>query len=411
MFLTQKILASRLRDAREGAGVTQEAVSEALGIPRTAIVQLESGNRSVSTLELARLADLYRQTVTSLLADESPSDESDALVALFRAASAHGTSEPWQKDAERCLAICRAGAQLRRFLGLSSGALPPAYDRPPPTRTMEAVRQGIDAARQERGRLGLGHRPVPDMSDLVNSMGIWATGVVLPDGMSGVFLKDREAGLVILVNFDHPRPRKRFSYAHEYAHAIFDRPSPAVVSWEKNGDAVLETRANAFAAEFLLPEEGVRLFLAALSKGGPAVAEHALQCPTTDSQDIARAHLRAPARSQRVTFEDAARLAFRYGVAFKTAVYRLKNTAMIGGQDFQTLLAQESLAARYSTMLHQEDPPGRGKGDRALVPEVIHLAIEAYRRELISGGKLRDLGRLLDIPGRELVELAEAASG
>jgi hypothetical protein len=42
---------------------------------------------------------------------------------------------------------------------------------------------------------------------------------------------------------------------------------------------------------------------------------------------------------------------------------------------------------------------------------VIHLAIEAYRRELISGGKLRDLGRLLDVPGRELVELAEAASG
>ena len=70
MFLTQKILASRLRDARQGAGVTQEAVAEALGIPRTAVVQLESGNRSVSTLELTRLADLYRKTVTSLLADE-----------------------------------------------------------------------------------------------------------------------------------------------------------------------------------------------------------------------------------------------------------------------------------------------------------------------------------------------------
>ena len=411
MALTQETLASRLRDARQAAGITQEAAAEALGIPRTAVVQFEAGNRTISTLELARLADLYRQTVTSLLADESPSDESDALVALFRAASVHGMSAPWQKDAERCLAICRAGAQLRRSLGLSSGALPPAYDRPPPTRTMEAVRQGIDAARQERGRLGLGHRPVPDMSDLVNSMGIWATGAVLPDGMSGVFLKDREAGLVILVNFDHPRPRKRFSYAHEYAHAIFDRQSPAVVSWEKDGDAVLETRANAFAAEFLLPEEGVRLFLAALSKGGPAVAEHALQRPTTDSQDVARSQFRVPAGSQRVTFEDAARLAFRYGVAFKTAVYRMKNTGMIGEPEFQSLLSQESLAARYSALLHRDDQPHSGTRDRALVPEVIHLAIEAYRRELISGGKLRDLGRLLDVPGRELVELAEAASG
>ena len=410
MSLTQKILASRLRDARQAAGVTQEAAAEALGIPRTAVVQLESGNRSVSTLELARLANLYRRTVTSLLDDESPSDEADALVALFRAASARGTSAPWQKDAERCLAICRAGAQLRRSLGLSSAALPPAYDRPPPTRTMEAVRQGIDAARQERGRLGLGHRPIPDMSDLVNSTGIWATGAVLPDGMSGVFLKDREAGLVILVNFDHPRPRKRFSYGHEYAHAIFDRHSPAVVSWEKDGDAVLETRANAFAAEFLLPEEGVRSFLVGLSKGGPAVAEHAIQGLTTDNQDGARAQSRAPAGSQRVTFEDAARLAFRYGVAFKTAVYRMKNTGMIGEPEFQSLLSQESLATRYSALLHRDDQPPPGTRDRALVPEVIHLAIEAFRRELISGGKLRDLGRLLDVPGRDLIELAEAAS-
>jgi len=410
MSLTQKILASRLRDARQAADVTQEAAAEALGIPRTAVVQLESGNRSVSTLELARLANLYRRTVTSLLDDESPSDEADALVALFRAASARGTSAPWQKDAERCLAICRAGAQLRRSLGLSSAALPPAYDRPPPTRTMEAVRQGIDAARQERGRLGLGHRPIPDMSDLVNSTGIWATGAVLPDGMSGVFLKDREAGLVILVNFDHPRPRKRFSYGHEYAHAIFDRHSPAVVSWEKDGDAVLETRANAFAAEFLLPEEGVRSFLVGLSKGGPAVAEHAIQGLTTDNQDGARAQSRAPAGSQRVTFEDAARLAFRYGVAFKTAVYRMKNTGMIGEPEFQSLLSQESLATRYSALLHRDDQPPPGTRDRALVPEVIHLAIEAFRRELISGGKLRDLVRLLDVPGRDLIELAEAAS-
>ena len=89
----------------------------------------------------------------------------------------------------------------------------------------------------------------------------------------------------------------------------------------------------------------------------------------------------------------------------------MKNTGMIGEPEFQSLLSQESLAARYSALLHRDDQPPSGTRDRALVPEVIHLAIEAYRRELISGGKLRDLGRLLDVPGRELVELAEAASG
>lgn len=103
MALTQDLLASRLRDARQAAGITQEAAATALGIPRTAVVQVEAGNRSVSTLELTRLAELYGQSVSILLADATQSDESDALVALFRAAAARGTSAPWLKDAERCM--------------------------------------------------------------------------------------------------------------------------------------------------------------------------------------------------------------------------------------------------------------------------------------------------------------------
>lgn len=411
MALTQKILASRLRDARQAAGITQDVAAEALGIPRTAVVKLEGGERSVSTLELTQLAQLYGRSVTTLLAGAPQSDESDAILALFRATTARGTNAPWKADVERCLVVCRTGAELKRLLGLSSVAWPPTYDCLPPARTMEAVRQGTDAAKQERGRLGLGSRPIPDMADLINSLGIWATGADLPDGMSGAFLKDRDAGMVILVNFDHPKPRKRFSYAHEYAHALFDRQSPAVVSWEAESNAILETRANAFAAEFLLPEDGVRTFLTRLSKGGPSIAEHALPGIALERGEVNRAVKRAPIGSQRVTFEDVARLALRYGVAFETAVYRLKNTAMIGAQDFQTLLSQESLAARYSKLLHHEDQSAPGTRDRALVPEVIHLAIEAYRREVISGGRLRDVSRLLDVSGRDLLELAEAASG
>ena len=54
-------LGRRLRVAREARGLSQEAVAEALGLPRTAITQMEAGNRSVSTLELAKLAGLYLQ--------------------------------------------------------------------------------------------------------------------------------------------------------------------------------------------------------------------------------------------------------------------------------------------------------------------------------------------------------------
>ena len=40
---------------------------------------------------------------------------------------------------------------------------------------------------------------------------------------------------------------------------------------------------------------------------------------------------------------------------------------------------------------------------------VLHLALEAYRREEISKGKLRDLSTLLDFSAKDLLMLAEAA--
>lgn len=418
--LTQEFLGTRLRDARVAADLTQEAVGEALGIPRTAVVQIEAGKRSVSTLEITRLAELFGRSIASLVAADAAADDADALVALFRLAAGQAAA-PWKQDVERWVAVCRAGADLKRLLELRGPSCPPAYESPPPPRKMDAVRQGADAARHERRRLGLGSGPIPDMADLLNSLGIWATGVDLPASIAGVFLQDREAGLVILVRFSDVRARKRFSYAHEYAHALFDRQSRAVVSWEKDRDTIVETRANAFAAEFLLPEEGVRAFLDGRSKGGGAVAEHLLPEPT-NGEDASRVRRRAPTGSQRVTFEDAARLAQRYGVAYKTAVYRLRNTYAIGDRELESLLAQDTVARRYENMLAPsgsadeatrqaaDKATGQAAVDRALVPEVTHLAIEAYRRELISTGKLRDLGRMLGVSAGDLVAFAEAAS-
>jgi hypothetical protein len=39
------------------------------------------------------------------------------------------------------------------------------------------------------------------------------------------------------------------------------------------------------------------------------------------------------------------------------------------------------------------------------------LGVEAYRREEISQGRLRELAGKLQVPARELIELAEVARG
>src|SRR5207253_6826516 len=112
----------------------------------------------------------------------------------------------------------------------------------------EAIRQGAYVAKQERQRVGLGEAPIADISDLLNAQGVWATGVRLPDHMSGLFLKHALTGMVVIANFDHARTRKRFSYAHEYAHALLDRDRGGTVTTQENAFELVEKRANAFAA-------------------------------------------------------------------------------------------------------------------------------------------------------------------
>jgi len=66
----QRVVAARIREARESLGLTQEEVSGALQIPRTSVHAMETGKRGVSALELRRLARLYRCRVEWLLGEE-----------------------------------------------------------------------------------------------------------------------------------------------------------------------------------------------------------------------------------------------------------------------------------------------------------------------------------------------------
>lgn len=63
-MLEARELGRRLGAAREAKALGQQAASDALvGLPRTAATELEAGRRSVSTLELTRLAEFYSTSV------------------------------------------------------------------------------------------------------------------------------------------------------------------------------------------------------------------------------------------------------------------------------------------------------------------------------------------------------------
>ncbi len=64
-------LGERLRDARKYVGLSQEEAAAILKLPRTAITELESGQRKVEVLELKRMAELYRQPASYFTGEDA----------------------------------------------------------------------------------------------------------------------------------------------------------------------------------------------------------------------------------------------------------------------------------------------------------------------------------------------------
>lgn len=74
-------LGDRLREARKYLGLKQDEVATYLKIPRTALTDIESGQRRVEAIELTRLAKLYRQSVAYFTGEDETSASLPADVA------------------------------------------------------------------------------------------------------------------------------------------------------------------------------------------------------------------------------------------------------------------------------------------------------------------------------------------
>ncbi len=402
MPLTLATIGKRLRLARENARITQEKAAEHIGVPRTAIVQIEAGNRSISTLELSDLASLYNRPITDFFLEEDLiGTEDDILVTLYRTVPGIETDESIKNQIAHSIHKCREGTNLEVLLSRQVRSGPPAYREPAPRNTGEAIAQGNRIAEQERKRLDLGYAPIPDMAGLICSQGIWASGTSLPNGVSGLFLHHPSLGISILVNIEEPRNRKRFSYAHEYAHALLDRNESVKVTKTDNRNELAEVRANAFAAAFLLPENGVTMFINSVGKGNPTrdifpVYDLALEKGNVPLIQVPR---RANSGSQKITCQDVAEVANHFGVSYQAAIYRLKSLRHVNQVECEDLLGQKDIGRLYLDAWKNESQDQ--SKDRCIDQEIAYLALEAFRLGEISKGRFDDMVDLLDIPNVE----------
>lgn len=390
MTITAAELGRRLQEARESWKLTQAEVADSLSLSRSAISEMEAGRRGVSGLELHRLAHLYGCAMAEFL--EPDFKQGGAIAALFRRHPNVALGPDAMESLRRCAALCRETANLKRKLGRHSRSTSlPEYPAPPAGSRWVAVEQGTTVATAERRRLGIGTRPLPDVAEILESQGVQTALVDLPDDISGLALMDDRTGFWVAANSQHHLMRRRFSFAHEYAHVLFDRRIKGLASQAAERDDLREVRANAFAASFLMPEVAVRSFVAGLSKGQPS----RIHADIYDEHTPHKVTARPKPGSQALQLHDVVLLAHHFAVSCPAALYRLKSLDLITERE-RVVLANQHQAGTSHRL--REFFGLSGSDDTSSLEQFqsrfLHLALEAYRQEEITRCKLKELVHL-----------------
>ena len=393
MAIDQIELGRRIRQARETCGMTQDEVAEKLGVSRPVVVLIEQGKRPVSGLELQTLAYLFARDMRDLVADEFAED--DVVHALFR--SQEDMGEDGVKRALRdCIALGHELTNLEDLLGISRATVTVAtYAHSFPRSRWEAIQTGEHVAVEERRRLGLGSAPLGDVSSLLEAQGIRTGTVSMPDSVSGLTISHPKVGPFVVVNESHSRERRRFSWCHEYAHVLLDKDAIGMVSRVTERDDLREVRANSFAANFLLPEQGVRQFVAALGKGSAS----RIHADIFDEAGVVAIDSRTDPATQEIQLYDVVQLAHSYGVSVPSTLYRLRNLKLVSEPEFERLRGMDEegrsrrIAVAFGVEADQALVEQRGEFQRRFLA----LGLEALRREKISQAKFMQLAERVGV--------------
>lgn len=264
-------LGSRLRQAREWAGFSQQDAADTLGIPRELISYWENGRRRPSYTQIRRLAVLYGTSASYLVGKTPPPVQSDEHALIYRDLP---TQAPQTRAALRqWLAFLDDWSDLREEAGdrLPGHWVPPkqAWRQPRP---VTDSRRAPGLADDVRKHYKLGTDAIPDLVAFLDAWGILVYRVPLDPldhgGISGAFYNHPRLGACILVNSQTTPGRQTFTLAHEFAHALFHYQETGLVSRAHVRDR-RERFADVFASHFLVPSETLFDLVEHVSEIGP----------------------------------------------------------------------------------------------------------------------------------------------
>lgn len=348
-----------IKTAMETAQVTQAALAQALGLDKSAVSLLLSGRRKVSAAELGVIADTLKVRVDDLLGRSKRTPQLLATAARLRQAS---VPENIDETLNRAQDLLETKNLLRRVMVVRERAPRPSFS---PTVTSYNVRTGQKAAEDLRQLLELGDAPIDDVEGFIQTtFDVDVCLEPMPQGMDGLLVSDSENDVaIIFVNSALTFGRQRFTAAHELGHLIFGDDQLFRPEYPRAKDPK-ETRANAFAAALLMPEQAVH--------------------------DLAAA-LQAEAGENPLAL--AAAVVETFGVSLESAGYRLLNLDLISDQERKALKVDLVTPYLRREFIEQGDDR-RG----VVVPpsEVQELALGAYIESIVGIGTLARLWKTSD---------------
>jgi Zn-dependent peptidase ImmA (M78 family)/DNA-binding XRE family transcriptional regulator len=366
-------LGARLKVARETANVTQDASAKAAGIARTTLVAIEKGQRSARIEELQALSRCYGVSVNSLLRRESVHVD---LVPRFR--SLPETGDAGIDQAARMLNdLVRAEVELENILGVQRTRNYPAEKTilPGDVRT-----QAEHDAQNLRNWLGLGEGPVQDLFAIMElQLGVRVYSRKLDPNVSGLFAYDDAVGACILINSSHRKDRRTQTGGHELGHFTATRRQPEVYQDEKNDNSRDERYANAFGRAFLTPARAVMEKFKEL---------------TTGSSHLTRRHVILLSNFFGVSRQAMVMRLEELGLTKKGTWDWFKDNGNITDEQVRQVLGPAAYEASIV--------------DSAQSSRLFLLAIDAWKKDLISEGQMSEMLRLGRTQVRELLDEAAA---
>jgi Zn-dependent peptidase ImmA (M78 family) len=370
--LTPLQMGERLKVARETANVTQDSAAKAASIARTTLVAIEKGQRAVRLEEIQALCRLYGISINSLLRRESVFVD---LVPRFR--SLPETGDVGIDQAARLLNdLVRAEVELENILGVKK-----MYNYPAEKSLLPGdVRQQAEHdALNLRNWLGLGEAPVSNLFSILElQMGVRVYSRKLDPKVSGLFAYDDSVGACILINASHRKERRNQTGGHELGHFIATRRQPEIYQDGKYENSREERYANAFGSAFLTPTRAVMEKFKEITAGGT---------------HLTRRHVIL--------------LSSFFGVSRQALVMRLEELELTKKGTWDWFMDNGGITDEQVQQVLGTAAYEIAAAEVAQSSRLFLLAIEAWKKDLISEGQMSEMLKIDREKVRELLDEAE----